>query len=97
MHLVTLRPKAEIDLQQARDWYDRQRSGLGDEFLDAFKDLCRQIATNPEMFAVVSPGVRRVKLRTFPYVVYYRVVSTRIEVVGILHGSRDPRIWKRRI
>ena len=40
---------------------------------------------------MVLRDVRRGKLRRFPYVVYYRVLTDRIEVIGILHGSRDPR------
>jgi hypothetical protein len=29
---VVIRPEAEQDLLSARDWYDQQRFGLGDEF-----------------------------------------------------------------
>ena len=31
--VLFLRPDAEQDLAAARDWYDQQRAGLGDEFL----------------------------------------------------------------
>jgi hypothetical protein len=29
---VVLRPEAELDLLTARNWYDQQQDGLGDEF-----------------------------------------------------------------
>ena len=48
------------------------------------------------MYAATFRGVRPAKLRRFPYVVYYRVLADRIEVLAVLHGSRDPRIWQGR-
>jgi plasmid stabilization system protein ParE len=33
----------------------------------------------------------------FPYIVYYRILTGRIEVIAVLHGSRDPQTWKDRI
>jgi plasmid stabilization system protein ParE len=51
----------------------------------------------PEMYAEVMKGIRRGKLRKFPYVVYYRLLPESIEVIAVLHGGRDPRMWKSRI
>ena len=31
---VHLRPDAETDIEEAATWYEKQRKGLGDEFLD---------------------------------------------------------------
>jgi len=93
---VVLRPEAQADLLQARDWYERQRAGLGDEFAEAFADFLGRIRAAPEMHAVALLGVRRGKLRRFPYVVYYRLLVDRIEVIAVLHGSRDPRVWRSR-
>lgn len=50
----------------------------------------------PEVYVVVLNEVRRAKLRWFPYLVYYRVLSDRVEVIGVLHGSRDPGVWQGR-
>jgi|GEM_PF-2741884 len=33
---VVLRPEAQDDLLAARDWYERQRAGLGDILVSAF-------------------------------------------------------------
>jgi len=32
---VSIRPEAKADLVRARDWYEAQCAGLGDEFLAA--------------------------------------------------------------
>ena len=93
---VVLRPEAQDDLLLARDWYERQSAGLGDTFTAAVELLLARISGMPELYAVTFRRVRPAKVRRFPYVVYYRVLIDRIEVLAILHGSRDARIWKGR-
>lgn len=51
----------------------------------------------PELYAVAVENTRRGKLHRFPYLVYYRVLSDLIEVMGVLHVSRDPRVWQERV
>jgi hypothetical protein len=36
-------------------------------------------------------------VKRFPYGVFYRVCNARVEVVGVLHGRREPTIWQRRV
>jgi len=93
---VVLRPEAQSDLLSARDWYEEQRIGLGDDFIGAAEEVFLRIAETPELYAAALKGVRRTKLHRFPYVVYYRTLAGLIEVIGVLHGSRDPQIWQDR-
>jgi plasmid stabilization system protein ParE len=94
---VAFRPEAEADVLETRDWYERQQYGLGDAFRDSLDQIVVRIEAMPQMYAVVFRDVRRGKLRRFPYVIYYRVLSSRIEVIAVLHGSRDPRLWQERV
>ena len=93
---IVLRPEAQTDLLEARDWYEQQRPGLGEAFLERVDQMFSRIREMPELYAVVLRDVRRGKLRNFPYVVYYRVLADRIEVIALLHGSRDPKVWQDR-
>ena len=94
---IVFRPEAADDVVAARDYYDRRQLGLGARFAAALEDTLVLTAEHPELFAVILRTVRRVKLRRFPYVVYYRVLVDRIEVIGVMHGSRHPRNWQRRV
>jgi plasmid stabilization system protein ParE len=94
---LDVRPEAQADLLEARDWYKRRRAGLGDEFVDVVDELFARIAESPTLFAASVGDVRRAKLKRFPYVVYYRILAERLEVIGVLHGSRHSRVWQRRI
>jgi plasmid stabilization system protein ParE len=94
---VVLRPEAEADLLAARAWYEQERSELAEAFSDSFEAMIARLEAMPELYPVVLKNVRRVKLQRFPYLVYYRVLSDRVEVMGALHVSRDPRLWQERV
>jgi plasmid stabilization system protein ParE len=90
--------RAEVrdEIDQAFARYDRQRQGLGEEFLTALQRQLELIGQNPEMYAEFYRRVRGAPMRRFPYVVYYRIQTDRIEVIAVQHGSRHPRRWRSR-
>ncbi len=93
---LTIRPEAERDMAEARDWYEKCRGGLGEEFLIAVEDVFERIRESPESYAVVYRGVRWARLRRFPYLIYFRIISKTVEILAVLHGSRHPRVWRSR-
>jgi plasmid stabilization system protein ParE len=95
-HPLIIRPAAEDDLAEARDWYDAQQDGLGIEFLAAIEDVFDRIQATPELYAREYKGIRRTVTKRFPYVVYYRLLVESVEVLAVLHGSRSSRLWRRR-
>jgi len=94
---AVFRPEAQADVLQARDWYERRQPELGETFSVALDEAVNRIKGMPLMYAMVFRDVRRGKLRTFPYLIYYRVLAGRIEVIAVLHGSRDPKLWQQRV
>jgi len=87
---------ANAEFIEATEWYDSKRLGLGLEFI-AEIDRCISLASiNPLQFAIVKEDIRRVVANRFPYSVYFRVDKSRIVVLAVFHGSRDPSIWKSR-
>jgi toxin ParE1/3/4 len=94
---VVFRPEATSDLLETRDWYERQQAGLGEAFANSVDETVERIEAMPHMYAVVFRDMRRVKLRRFPYLIYYRLSSDLIEVIAVFHGSRDPKLWQERV
>ncbi len=39
---------------------------------------------------------RRFTMQRFPYLVFYRDLDDRVEVVAIAHGAREPGYWRKR-
>lgn len=93
---VYLRPEAEADIEDAATWYDRQRKGLGQEFLDDVLVALDTISENPNIYPVVYRQSRRAVVRRFPFGIFYRVDEGLVVVLAVMHGSRHPRRWKKR-
>ena len=94
---VVLRPLANADIQQIHAELDAQAIGLGDKFLDRLQEALDRIEAMPEMYAEVWGTVRATRLRRFRHVVYYVVLADRVEVIAVMHGSRDSSAWQSRV
>lgn len=94
--LVTFRRAARAEFIEAAAWYEAQRPNLGVEFVTEIERCVALAAEQPQLYAVVHKGLRRVTTERFPYGVYFRVDAQRVVVLAVFHGSRDPAIWQRR-
>ena len=93
---VTFHRAASAELIEASAWYEPKRIGLALEFI-AEIDSCVSLASKHYLqFAVVREDIRRVVANHFPYSVYFRAEESRIVVLAVFHGSRDPAIWQAR-
>ena len=72
---VVTRPAAAAEIETAYRWYEKEREGLGSEFLEAVEKLVKAIAENPGRFPAIRKDIRRAVLRRFPYSIFYRIVS----------------------
>lgn len=95
-YVLVFRPEVLLELNEAYSWYESQKPGLGDEFLDCVDETVNRISQMPESYVIVYSDIRRAVVRRFPYAVYYRIVSSRIIVTAIFHGRRDIKSWQTR-
>jgi plasmid stabilization system protein ParE len=93
---VILRPEAQADIQTAHDELERNQAGLGRRFAAQLREALERVEVMPELYGVVWQDVRAVRIRRFRYVVYYVVFSDRVEVLAVMHGSRDASAWQSR-
>jgi plasmid stabilization system protein ParE len=88
---------ALADLDEAAEWYNKQRPMLGVQFLEAVRETTNRIATNPKAFRVVAEDVRRANLpRRWPYALWYLIIEPDSVVIAALHHRRDPRLARGR-
>lgn len=96
MNRVLFRPAAAAELDEAYRWYERERVGLGDEFLQAARLMLELIGSNPLAFPLIHRDRRRAVLRRFPYSLIYRIIGSDVFVLACFHGKRNPRAWRTR-
>jgi len=89
-------PPADLDIESAFEWYEKEQLGLGAEFLHELRATYDRIVEGPFKYQHLRSGIRRALLRRFPYAVYFAVEGTVIVVLTVLHASRDPAEWQRR-
>lgn len=92
---------AKRELTAAAQWYERQREGLGQEFLEAVEDALHRLHDQQDLggpVPEVDPAldVRRVLLKRFPYSIIYLDKGDEIRVLAIAHGHRAPGYWQDR-
>ncbi|MEG3836737.1 MULTISPECIES: type II toxin-antitoxin system RelE/ParE family toxin [unclassified Microcoleus] len=94
---IVLSPAAQEEFDEAVDWYEQQSAGLGVEFLNRVEESLDLISATPEAYPIVFPEMRRIVVRKFPYLIYYRVEPEQIVVLAIFHSKREPKTWHSRV
>jgi len=90
--------EAALELEEAADWYEQRRLGLGDEFLAAIDEAIAFIACWPEAGSPVPDvledlSIRRTPVRRFPYQVVYLQMDGVIRILAFAHDRRSPTYW----
>ena len=82
--------RAKDDLELAFAWYERQRRGLGFEFLDCVENAVKSILDNPKMYRTYYSIFRGCVVRRFPFSVYYTIENNEIIVHSVFDNRQDP-------
>ena len=89
-------PKAEIDLNDAVDYYDNCQQGLGTDFLVEVSLTISRIMEYPDGWTEISANSRRCLTNRFPYEVIYSIDGNTILILTIANQHRHPDFWKSR-
>ena len=95
---VAMPQLAEADLDQAFQFYNSRRPGLGERFVAEFRHAINRILQHPRAWHPMDETYRRCQLHRFPYGVIYRIddAAQEIVVVAVMHMHRQPDAWRRR-
>lgn len=83
-------PAARDDLHEIWDYIAQDNLEAAEQLVERIEELCEMLATHPHL------GRRReelaANLRSFPtgnYVIFYQPITDGVEIVRVLHSSRD--------
>jgi len=82
--------RARRDLELAFIWYERQRRGLGFEFLDCVENSIHSILENPAKFRILYGDIRGRVIRRFPFSIFYSIEQQALVVHAVFDNRRDP-------
>ena len=88
-------------MTSAAAWYEEQREGLGDRFLDVVRATIVRVdamprAGAPWLVPKIALEVRRRAVAGFPFVLVY-TTEPKIVIVAIAHTHRAPAYWRDRL
>jgi plasmid stabilization system protein ParE len=98
MFRAILLPSARIDIDEAANWYQQAKVGLGRKFTSEIRKKIEFICKNPQAIAFRYKTIRTATLDSFPFLIHYQVDShsKTIIIIAVLHTSRNPEIWNER-
>ncbi len=86
---VEIRNDAHLDIAEGVAFYDRQSYGAGDYFyqriFDDIESLSKTAGIHETHF-----GYHRKIATGHPFLIYYRLIATGVEVVAVLDGRSRP-------
>lgn len=88
-------PVAARQLEFTVSSYNLKSPGIGEAFLDEFVRTVGLIQSFPEAWPEHSGGIRRCRLRKFPYTILYHREDDGITVLAIPHLHSNPEVWLR--
>jgi plasmid stabilization system protein ParE len=89
-------PQAEDDIEYAAFWYELHRNGLGSEFILTIDAELNSIKRTPAMYPKVYKDYRRAIINRFPYGIFYIINDDSINILAVIHLSRNPKTFKKR-
>lgn len=94
---VIFSPEARAEFDEAVQYYDQQRRGLGDELRGEIRGVLPRLQRSPLTFPVERGDIRRLMLTRFPYKLLYSVESDHVYVIALAHRRRSPGYWTNRL
>lgn len=88
--------EALSEFDNAANWYDQQRPGLGAEFVQAVDSAIQRLIVHPETWSTIDDRFRRCPVENFPYDVVFVIRDEVILIFAIAHHRRKPDYWSDR-
>jgi toxin ParE1/3/4 len=90
MPAVQCTSRANLDLVEIALYIAKQNPVAADRWLERIDEKCRRLAQMPDLGRArpdLAPGLRSLPMGS--HVIFYRPAPDGIQVIRILHGSRD--------
>ncbi len=83
--------RAKDDIELAFEWYEKQKRGLGFDFLDCIEMSLPNILSFPNMYDVCYSNFRRCVIGRFPFSIFYTMEGEEIVIHSVFDNRQDPK------
>ena len=87
--------EAADELEEAIEYYEKKRRGLGIDLAAKVSDAFLRIQQSPGIYPYhKQTRIQKCLVRRFPYTIFYAEFDDHIAVVAVAHQKRRPDYWK---
>jgi len=87
---LEIKDEAEQDIIDGFNFYAGKGNNLGERFINEVEDVFDYLENYPEHFQVVYNTHRQRLLKSFPYVVIYKIIDNVVIVFSVFPAKSDP-------
>ena len=89
--MLTIDPEAQIEIDEAIEWYETAREGLGFEFYKYLDGYFKTLQQNKVYFQIKrKPIFRELPLKKFPFVIIYEHNYEEIYIYSVFNTRKNP-------
>ncbi|MES2332690.1 MAG: type II toxin-antitoxin system RelE/ParE family toxin [Bacteroidota bacterium] len=88
-YTIEVQEEAIWEMQEAFEWYEQQREGLGYALLDDIEICYQKLCEHPQHYTYINDQYRRIKTNRFPYLLIYEIEDSRVIINSTHHAKRS--------
>jgi hypothetical protein len=88
--VLEIKEEAVADVQDAFLYYEEQKLGLGNRFLDTLEIYFNRIQNYPEHYQIKRKPYREAFIKDFPYIIIFELEGHRIIVYAVFNTWKNP-------
>ena len=92
---LEVKQEANLEIIEAYLYYEKQRQGLGEEFLEHLDVYFTRITTNPKHFPEKRKPYREAFIKRFPFLIIYEIEDVKIVVYSVFNTWQNPEKKKK--
>ncbi|MBS1664230.1 MAG: type II toxin-antitoxin system RelE/ParE family toxin [Bacteroidetes bacterium] len=84
---------AKDDTEIAFNYYEDQREGLGEKFLEELEKRYNDLSTSPHNYGFIDDRalIRDIKIERFPYVIIFEIIDDSIQIYSVFCTYQHPK------
>ncbi|GAA0872843.1 hypothetical protein GCM10009117_19900 [Gangjinia marincola] len=88
---ISLTPRAEEEINDAIDWYEGKKIGLGADFYHELVTEFNYIRTYPMHCPVKRDNFREAVINRFPFIIMFRIIEEQLIIYSVFNTYRNPK------
>ena len=89
VYKIIVSPRAQKKIENAIDYYALNSLDAPINFISILKDIYATLETEP-FFRIRYKNVRALKMKTFPYSLYFIISNDTVKILSCFHSKRNP-------